>query len=237
MPGLTYATYKTALATLSVVPETDANWLAILPSAIDYAELRIYRDLDLLSTVQSNTSYSTVSNASKVTLAEGTFVTLQNVNVITPAGTANPDAGTRVPLLPVSKEYIQYAWPSSSNAGVPQYFAMQDERSFTLGPWPNATYTLEIIGTIRPATLSAVNTTTFISQYLPDLFLMASMIFVSGYQRNFGRQSDDPQMAQSYESQYMALLKGATIEEYRRKFAASAWTSNSPSPVATPGRG
>ena len=237
MPGLTYATYKTALATLSVVPETDPNWLAVLPSAIEYAELRIYRDLDLLSTVQANTSYSTAANTSKVTLPEGTFVTLQNVNVITPAGTGTPDAGTRVPLLPVSKEYIQYAWPSSVNAGVPQYFAMQDERSFTLGPWPNATYTLEIIGTIRPPSLSSVNTTTFISQYLPDLFLMASMIFISGYQRNFGRQSDDPQMAQSYESQYMALLKGATIEEYRKKFAASAWTSNSPSPVATPGRG
>lgn len=237
MPGLTYATYKSTLATLSVVPETDPNWLAILPSAIDYAELRIYRDIDLLSTVSTNTSYTTTLNASKVTLAAGTFVTLQNVNVITPAGTGTPDAGTRVPLLPVTKEYIQYAWPSSTNAAVPQYFAMIDERSFSLGPWPDGAYTLEIIGTIRPPSLSAVNTTTFISEYLPDLFLMASMIFISGYQRNFGRQSDDPAMSQSYESQYQALLKGAMVEEYRKKFAASGWTSNSPSPVATPTRG
>ena len=237
MTGLTYATYKTALATLSVVPETDPNWLAILPDAIEYAELRIYRDLDLLSTVQVNTSFSTTANASKVAITQGTFVTLQNVNVITPAGTANPDLGTRVPLLPVSKEYIQYSWPSATNAGVPSYFAMIDERTFSLGPWPDDAYTLEIIGTIRPETLSASNTTTFISQYLPDLFLMASMIFISGYQRNFGRQSDDPQMAQSYESQYQALLRGATVEEYRRKFASSGWTSMSPSPVATPGRG
>lgn len=237
MTGLTYATYKTALATLSVVPETDANWLAILPDAISYAELRIYRDLDLLSTVNVNTSFLTTANASKVSITQGTFVTLQNVNVITPAGTTTPDLGTRVPLLPVSKEYIQYAWPSATNSGVPSYFAMIDERTFSLGPWPNDAYTLEIIGTIRPETLSASNTTTFISQYLPDMFLMASMIFISGYQRNFGRQSDDPQMAQSYESQYQALLKGATVEEYRKKFSASGWTSISPSPVATPGRG
>lgn len=237
MAGLTYATYKTALATLSVVPETDPNWLAILPDAIDYAELRIYRDLDLLSTVLTNTTFSTTANASKVQLTQGTFVTLQNVNVITPAGTSNPDLGTRNPVLPVSKEYIQYSWPSSSNAGVPQYFAMIDEKTFSLGPWPNAAYTLEIIGTYRPDTLSSSNTTTFISQYLPDLFLMASMIFISGYQRNFGRQSDDPAMAQSYESQYQALLRGATVEEYRKKFAASGWSSMSPSPVATPGRG
>jgi hypothetical protein len=237
MAGLTYSTYKTALATLSVVPETDPNWLAILPDTIDYAELRIYRDLDLLSTVLTNTSFSTTASASKVQLTQGTFVTLQNVNVITPAGTTNPDSGTRNPVLPVSKEYIQYSWPSSSNAGVPEYFAMIDERTFSLGPWPDAAYTLEIIGTYRPETLSAANTQTFISQYLPDLFLMASMIFISGYQRNFGRQSDDPAMAQSYESQYQALLRGATVEEYRKKFAASGWTSISPSPVATPGRG
>lgn len=237
MAGLTYATYKTALATLSVVPETDPNWLAILPDTIDYAELRIYRDLDLLSTVRADTSFSTTTNSSKVQLTQGTFVTLQNVNVITPSGTTNPDSGTRVPLLPVSKEYIQYAWPSASNAAVPQYFAMIDERTFSLGPWPNANYTLEIIGTYRPETLSSTNTTTFISQYLPDIFLMASMIFISGYQRNFGRQSDDPAMSQSYESQYQALLSGATVEEYRKKFAASAWTSLSTSPAATVDRG
>ena len=147
MAGLTYATYKTALATLSVVPETDPNWLALLPDTIDYAELRIYRDLDLLSTVLTNTSYATAANSSKVQLAQGTFVTLQNVNVITPAGTLEPDSGTRVPLLPVSKEYIQYSWPNSTNAAVPQYFAMIDERTFSLGPWPDSAYTLEIIGT------------------------------------------------------------------------------------------
>ena len=237
MAGLTYATYKTALATLSVVPETDPNWLAVLPDAIDYAELRIYRDLDLLSTVQTLSTFSTTANASRVQLTAGTFVTLQNVNVISPAGTTVPDNGTRNPVLPVSKEYIQYSWPSSTNASIPKYFAMIDERTFSLGPWPDAAYTLEIVGTYRPPTLSSVDTTTFISQYLPDLFLMASMIFVSGYQRNFGRQSDDPAMAQSYESQYQALLRGATVEEYRKKFQASGWTSLSPSPVATPGRG
>lgn len=237
MAGLTYATYKTALATLSVVPESDPNWLIVLPDAIDYAELRIYRDLDLLSTILTNTSFQTSPSTSKVQLTQGVFVTLQNVNVISPAGTTNPDNGTRIPLLPVSKEYIQYAWPNSSNSGLPKYFSMIDERTFSLGPWPDDTYTLEIIGTYRPPTLSSTNPTTFISQYLPDLFLMASMIFISGYQRNFGRESDDPAMAQSYEMQYQTLLKGATVEEYRKKFAASGWTSISPSPVASPTRG
>ena len=95
---------------------------------------------------------------------------------------------------------------------------------------------VEVVGTYRPNSLSATNTTTFISQYLPDVFIMASMIYISAYQRNFGRANDDPQMAITYESQYQALLKGASVEESRKKFEASGWTSQGPAPIATPSR-
>jgi len=102
---------------------------------------------------------------------------------------------------------------------------------------PDASYRVEVVATYRPNSLSASNTTTFISQYFPDLLIMASMIYISAYQRNFGRQSDDPQMAQSYESQYQALLKSATVEEARKKFEGPGWTSRSPTPIASPTRG
>jgi hypothetical protein len=96
-----------------------------------------------------------------------------------------------------------------------------------------------VVGTYRPASLSAdpATQTTFISLYLPDLLIMASMVYISGYQRNFGRANDDPQMAVSYESQYKTLMQGAMVEEARKKFQSSGWTSMSPSPVATPTRG
>lgn len=254
MAGLTYNQYVTQLAELAVVPlnntdpvtTKDSNFNTIIPAAIDYAELRIQRDLDLLSTVTSNITLGapivSTPNQSTIGFTQGTFVTVQNVNFITPQGTTVPDNGTRNALIPVAKEYLQFAWPSNSNAGVPQYFAMIDDHTISLGPWPDQTYSVEIIGTARMKSLGPTNTSTtatsnFISLYLPDLLLMASMIYISGYQRNFGRLNDDPQMAQTYESQYQALLKGATIEEYRKKFAASAWTSTSTSPIATPGRG
>ena len=48
----------------------------------------------------------------------------------------------------------------------------------------------------------------------------ASAIFLMGYQRDFGAQSDDPAAAQSWENQYEKLLMGANAEEMRRKFAA-----------------
>jgi hypothetical protein len=65
---------------------------------------------------------------------------------------------------------------------------------------------------------------------------MASMIYISAYQRNFGKLNDDPQMAQTYESQYMTLLRGAAVEEARKKFEGSAWSSMSPAVAATPTR-
>jgi hypothetical protein len=238
--GLTYATYVTQIATLAVVPESDAAFVTILPQMITYAENRMYRDLDFLSTVTTNDTYTTTAGTPFASFTLADFITLQQINVITPAGETVPNSGTRNPLLPATKEFLNLVYPSSSSAALPEYFAMftQDTDNVVLfGPWPDDTYTLELVGTYRPASLSSVNTTTFIGTYLPDLLIMASMIYVSGYQRNFGRANDDPQMAVTYESQYKALLQGATVEEARKKFQSSAWTSMSPATVASPTRG
>jgi len=234
--GLTYSTYKTQVATMAVVEETNAEFLIILPQAITYAENRIYRDLDLLQTSTSVTGYQLANGTRTITVPAGTLVVSEQINVITPAGTSDPDAGTRNALLPATKEFLDSVYGSSSATGLPKYFAPFNDNLFYVGPFSDDTYYVEIVGKQRPASLSVSNTTTFISDYLPDLFVMASMVYISAYQRNFGRQSDDPAMAQSYESQYQALLKGALSEEFRKKFEAAAWSSQSPSPTATPTR-
>lgn len=232
--------YVEQLANLAVVKLALTDPLdpftILIPQAITYAENRIYRDLDLLSTVSSNNAY-TVSVANRnITVPASAFITIQDVNLILPPGTTNPEIGTRQPLLPTTKEFLNVVYPSAAGLAPPEYFAMVDQNKMIVGPWPDNTYTVEIVGTIRPDSLSNTNKTTFISLYLPDLFIMASMIFVSGYQRNFGRQSDDPAMAQSYETQYKTLLAGATMEEMRKKFQSSAWSSMSLPVVATPTR-
>jgi hypothetical protein len=51
---------------------------------------------------------------------------------------------------------------------------------------------------------------------------MATMIYVTAYQRNWGKMSDDPQMALSYESQYQALKTSALSEENRKKMEGAA---------------
>jgi hypothetical protein len=241
--GLTYATYKTQIATMAVVAEDDAAFTTILPQMITYAENRIYRDLDFLFTSASSTAYSiTTGNriiaVNAATFPDGTLVVPEQINLITPSGTSNPNAGTRVPLLPTTKEFLDAVYGASQNTGQPKYWVPFDDYTFLVGPYPDANYTVEIVGTYRPASLSTNNTTTFISLNLPDLMIMASMVYVSAYQRNFSSaMGNDPQMPITYETQYQTLLKGALSEENRKKFEAAAWSSQSVSTSATPTRG
>jgi hypothetical protein len=238
--------YKTQIATMAVVAETDPAYVTILPQMITYAENRMYRDLDFLFTSIASTSYSLTVGSRQIVVPTNTFVVPEQINVITPAGTSNPDSGSRNPLLPTTREYLDAVFGVASSTGIPQYFAnfggnANSNWTFLVGPYPDASYTVEIVGTYRPGSLgdgsNGTTTTTFISLYLPDVFIMASMIYISAYQRNFGRANDDPQMAVTYESQYQALLKGAMTEEYRKKMQGAAWSSMSTSPVASPTRG
>jgi hypothetical protein len=254
--GLTYNQYVTQIAELAVVDPTDANFQAILPMCITYAENRMYRDIDFMFTSTSlhgttfkltagnrNLSFN-IDLSANSDANSGTFVVSEQINLLTnadgtPASTTNPDLCVREPLLPTTKEFLDAVYGSSltANLGQPKYFVPFNETLFFVGPVPASDYYVEVIGTFRPNSLSSTNTTTFISLYLPDVFIMASMIYISGYQRNFGRANDDPQMAVSYESQYQALLKSAMTEEARKKFESSGWSSQGPSPTATPSRG
>jgi len=236
--SLTYATYVQQIATMAVVPVTDTNFTIIIPSMIDYAELRMQRDLDFLSTQISTTAYTFTGGSNTLTIPTSQFIVPQTFEVI-------DNSGNSTPLLPVGKEFIQNVYGSGSTQGLPQYFAVyggdtnttgNTSQNLIVGPTPNNSYAVRLTGTVRSAPLSATNTTTFISTYLPDLFIMASMIYISAFQRNFGRLNDDPSMAQTYESQYQALKTSALVEENRKKFEAAAWTSYSPAPVASPTR-
>lgn len=225
--SMTYTTYVAQMANIMAVDPATTQFQTMLPGAIDYAEQRIYRELDLLNTVLRDSSASLTSgnrNFSLPTTSNGPFVTVQGINIITPAGT-QPDSGTRNPIQPVARDYLDAVWNAPGSSDLPRYFSMIDQTSIVVGPWPNSAYVVEVIGTIRPNPLSMSNTSTFLTLYLPDLFLAASMIFATGYQRDFGSQADNPAQAVSWESQYEKLFASANAEELRKKFAGPGWTS------------
>lgn len=245
---LTYNLYVTQMGVMAVVNTqtvggivqgVDTGFNAIMPQMLNYAELRIQRDLNLLP-MRQVIAYSTTIGMPYILVSTNDFVVINTVSL--------PNIN---PLLAVSKEYVQNVYVGVPE-GTPQVFYVQgattvydgDMWEVALSPTPDQIYTVNITGEVRMPSLylNSVNSTlastgqTFISTWLPDLLIMASMIYISAYQRNFGRQSDDPQMSVSYESQYQTLLKGAVIEEARKRFTSGAWSSEAPATIATPTR-
>lgn len=258
----TGANYLSQIATMAVVDTTDPNFLTILPAMITYAENRIYRDLDFLFSSISTTAYALTTGNRQLQVPAGTFVVPEQINVLMPLGVTDPNAATRYPLLPTTKEFLDAAYGSYTDAAMPKYFCPFDDYLFYVGPFPDQDYTVEIVGTYRPQSLGPgssdatflanylsytgaaypnyanTTTTTFISLYVPELLILASMIYIAAYQRNFSSaMGNDPQMPITYETQYQALLKSALSEENRKKFEAAAWSSQGASTTATPTRG
>lgn len=229
--GFTYASYQAAVTTQIPTIASDPNFATMLPDAIDYGELSICRDLDFLN-MHGSVTLGPVSAGVALQAIPSSVVVLEELYY-------GPD---NTPVPPLSQAAIRAIFAGSAS-GPPQYFAVIGAASgagwtpgiqVLLGPAPDQTYALTGYGTQRQAALSASNTPTFISQNLPDLFWAATMIFWSGYNRNFGAQADDPRQALSWRAEYDRLLKGASIEEARKKFQSQGWQAQAPTPLAAP---
>lgn len=243
--SLTYAQTVTTIANLTANDPAGTDFLQIFPSAIAYAENRIFRDLDLLveNVTDGSGSCTPASRNFNLPTSLGVFSgPLDRINVITPAATA-PDSGTRWPLIPVSADFLNMTWPVVTGTARPQYFAYVTQSAsagqynIILGPWPDAAYRIEVTGQIQPTALSSGNTTTYISTYYEDLMVAAMMVFMAGYAGNYGAQADDPKQSQSWSAQYDVLLKSALEYEARKRFAGASWTSKQLEPSAAPQRG
>jgi len=233
VPTLNYTSYVSQTANLMVASSGDPNFLTMLPGMIDYAEQRIWRELDPLR-VQITDATTLVSSGVRTVAAStttGVFLTIDQINIL------SSNSSTRYQVTPVSRAYLDSAYPDGTTVtGIPQFYAMQSDTVIGLVPAPDLPYPIEFIGIQRPSPLSSGNSSTFLTQYCPDLFIAASMVFAFGYMRDFGGQADNPQATQSWENQYQMLFKSAQVEIMRGKHQGQAWTPYSPSPAATPPR-
>ncbi len=236
-----YTSFQQALALWMAIPNSNIaspNFVAALPSIVDYAEQRCYRELDLLNATTAAAPIPTVPAQRTLSFAGTTpqILILENATLLL-------EDGSRQPIVPTSKEWLDMVY-GGPMIGRPVYFGMLDDTTIVLGPWPDDEYDVEFLGKYRPVPLYAAapgdgTQETFLSANLPDLFFAAAMVSAAGYQKNFGSQSDDPKMAQSWETQFQTLLPSAKGEEMRRKFhgwqAATSEMQPPPTPQPAPG--
>jgi hypothetical protein len=226
----------------------DAPLQAVVGQMLNYAEARIQRDIDALQARSSNTYALTVGN-SLLSIPINDFLAIETLET---TQVSNGIVVNSTPLIPVSKEFIQNCYSGVFSTGMPKYYAMYGDTfgdgantnvNVLLGPPPNFAYPVRVTGVIRMPSLfqfatpgPADTSYTYISQWLPDLLLLASMIFISAYQRNWTANSDDPAMPVNYEKQYRTLLAGAIAEENRKKGLGSGYSAYSTPVTATPTR-
>lgn len=223
--GFDYPGFLTRLA--SAIPAfdaTDADWAAILPQIVDSAELRVLRDIDLLVTRKyATTPFATVAPGNALVQPPSDMVVPRYYGYYTPAGSFTSWVG----LDRKEESYLRFYWPNRGSTAPPKYFALLGTGALLISPSPDAAYISELGYTYRPTSLYGlgVGVTTYISANLPDVMFYAAMIFVAGYQKNFGAQADDPRSAVSWLSEYETAKKAAVAEEGRRK--AEQWADHS----------
>jgi len=239
---MNWTSLNATLLGLVVTNSLDMDFQTELPDTINYAENRIYRDLDFLQTRQSQVGPALTPGLRTVSMAAlaNPVIVLERMNVITPAGSA-PSTGTRNVLTRQALAYMDLMYPTEgaipSPAVVPVDYAMVDAQTVIVGPVPSVAYLPEFFGTIRPAQVSATNPTTWLLTNLPDLYVAACMVRLSGYMKNYsGALADDPQQPVSWETQYKTLLEGAAVEEARRKAQSASWSDQKPLTQSTPAR-
>lgn len=203
---MTYEDLQYRLSLLMVTTVADANFLAILPTIIEAAELRCYRDCD----------FPAARRVQQISLPQGTSSVGAPTDLVAPRALWLLASGVVVgEIQRRDASYLREYAPDPAAQGAPRYFATTDQGTILLAPAAGSVsggYSARMEYTYRPAPLSVSNPTTWLSVRYPDLLVYAAMVVASGYQRNFGAQSDDPQMPGSWERLYQQALATARNE-------------------------
>lgn len=201
----------------------DAEFAIAMPGMIQAGELRCLRDCDFPS---ARKTQSLAIGAGVVAIAPPPDLVVPRAAwLVTGAGeTVRSEVQRR------DASFLREYWPDTSVTGVPKYFATTDETSILICPPPAVPTRLDMEYTFRPAGLSPSNPETWLSLRYPDLLFFAVMVLVTGYQKNFGQQAEDPRMSASWAGLYDQALAVARNEAATGK----GWGASDPTPTPPP---
>ena len=202
-------TYAELVTKIRDYTEVDSNVFTatIVNGFILDAEWRIQRDVDS----DNNRAYATATIIAAQPYVSTPLLTSQTLIIreaqIIPGGAyTGPNAVVEYRDTGFINEY------NASNAqGLPKYFSYWNENQLVLAPIPDLTYTMQLNYTLKPAGLSASNTTTYLSQQFPSGLLYACLVEAYGFLKG------PADMIQFYEQKYQSMLQGFSIEQMGRR--------------------
>jgi hypothetical protein len=257
---VTYDQIIEALQVLGAIPlnSEDTNFQRIVPAMFHYADGRIYRELAFLAT-DVITPVPLTAMEREVALPLN-ILTVRSIGVCSPSGAPSRNSRRFYPER-ISPEALDLYWPQPNfKPAMPRKYALIGTRvppstqpnpsppgtqplppiyfpetfSYVVRfmPSPDRAYTMEVFGGVEPEILSPTNPETFLSRYYNELFIACCMVYITGYQRDYGAQADDPQRAVSWEGQYQTLKAGVASEAGRLRGEGPGFTPLPPAQQA-----
>lgn len=219
-----YSEFLTQLANTATYAVDDPDFLIMAPQALQYAELRLLRDIDPIA-YREQRDVALPLVAQGVCTAPADTVIVRGVWYVFPGG-------ARARLDRRDREFLNLYTPVPGTLGVPRYWASEDGETIVVCPIPPEDTTLKVDLTYRPAGMSASNPTTWLGTWAPDALFHAAMVFAVGFQRSFGEAQTVGADGLSWESSYQTALAGVMLEMRRRK-ADGPWDNSRIPPVSS----
>ena len=181
---------------------TEANFVAEIPTFVTQAEQRIYNSVQFPSIRKNMTGVTQTNN--KYLSAPSDFLAVYSLAVI-------DGTGVYEYLLNKDVNFIRQAYPQPTDTGLPRYYALfgptvtggtiTDELSFILGPTPDAIYNVELHYYYYPESITtAADGRTWLGDNFDTVLLYGSLVEAYTYMK--GEQD----MMQLYNQKYMEAL-------------------------------
>ncbi len=201
-------TYAELVQKIRDYTEVDSTVLSdtIINGFIENAEFRVLREVDS----DSNRSFKTaqlVASQRYIDVPADCLV-VRSAQIVDSDGVASAD----------NREFLEYKdtnfmseYNPTDATGVPKYYSYWDEDTLVFAPVPDAVYTIQINYVLKPAALTATNTTTYLSLNFPNGLLYACLVEAYGFLK--GPQD----LLQLYEQKYKQVVEGFSIEQMGRR--------------------
>ena len=197
----TITSYNTLLSNVQAVVEDDGLEFAdYIPTAIDLAEERLFKELDLPELEKKVTGILSInspfiSKPSDMEFKHFLSITVNNVKKF---------------LKKRPEDYITDYWPNSTLTGEPKYYADISRTQILVAPTPDSGYAYEAKYTGKPTKLSVTNQTNYYTDYCTDILYAAVMAEMAKFMKAWSQIG-------AWENTYVVARDTWNIEMSRKR--------------------
>jgi len=194
----TYSALKTDIQTW--MQNTGTDFTNQLDTFINNTEQRLLREIDPEAFVFNK--FTALTSGSRFLNNPSDLLIIKNLLI--------ENGDDRIFLEMKTDEFIYEYWPDDSQTALPKYFANYDDDITLIAPTPDSNYRVEMQYVGRIETLSATNTTNWLTENADDALLYGCLSEASIFTKNM----EDYAL---YDKRYQEIVAGLNNQSRRRR--------------------